>query len=561
MKGPLSKKGFTLVETTLGVALFLFIIASLLVVTNSISHSMAQAKENLAGERLMQMGLSRLQNIPFWQLLDMDSDLNDFGLVGSFNYKSPEKNYSTYPSSTVLKDYLTAIRAAGFQRFTVSITYWRRDLSDTDSDGFTTDLVKYRDLDSNNVDDFDWRVRRYDKNGDGDFYDVYISTETQGMYANQLLSEMPSTNMREVLLQLYKNGEPVMKKSAMINLGQFSGEGYTSAENALQLRISTPSDVVHEYDDGPEIASYDRVILLPHRDFYSTRVDGGQLMQVGGVTEANAIVRILKSDGSVLETISADANGKFNVVSSALDSYIRSDGTEGQNYFVAFSSKDSDLSPYANVGFIWDSQPPVITNWMPVGSTTNKNAPVGAYLKDSTVSTTSVSGIAVPTIALIVNGSSVPYIYNATNQFVSWFDTTTLITPVLYATVTYNMTLEAGDNAGYKTSQSWQFTVAPNMADVTPPQFGPCEDFNIYTVRRRVWDHETGIRANGVEVEIDGAPVPSYYDALTGYVNYSAPASLLGQTVEFKVTVANWLDIGDPAHTDTQVCMVTVDGI
>lgn len=561
-------KGITLVETLLAAALVVFIFAALVVLFQQISRSIVRAKEEIAGDRMNQYILSRLKNIPFWQLLPrietspwgvfpIDSDRSDFGLAGSFDMP-PGVNQppSPYPSLAVLEDIRDKIQEAGFDRFTVEVVFWRRKRAG--ESGNVSDLVQFQpDGGTPPRDVYDPQVRFFDQNHDGDFNDVYISTRSFP-YNDEWMSEVPSTNLREIRIKIYKNGGLIAKNNSMINLGQFTGETNVSAEARLRLSINKPvqNGVLHMENAGSvQKAEFELNISSPYPSWVqSNRFDDGGLLSIEGNTEPNAQIHFTRiSDAESKGYLNSGGGGSF---SGTLPSEITSEFAEGENFFVAFTSKSVLRSPYAIQRAVWDKTPPAIADSTPTpASLVRTLSPyVGARIFDVESATDIVSGLCPYVTRLEVDGANVPFKYDSKTGWVYWIDEGTGLPPVLSSHTagvsprTYNVWLGGGDYAMYKTSASWSFDVGLVEPDSTPPEIGACTFTDNFTIHIPIRDDESGINPDSIRIAVDGidvvdaANVKHFWDARRNEVVYIAETTYGGggsHTVETQAE--NWL--------------------
>jgi hypothetical protein len=137
------------IMTTVGVSLLSMVQRSLVV--------SFKAREQMTCSRMAQTGSARVKNIDFYYLFAADSAQADHGLQAA------------YPYRTVLDGLKATLGGARFDRFRIQVTFMRRDISDSNGDGLTSDLVPFRDDNGDSIDDIDSNIRFRDQNTDGDF--------------------------------------------------------------------------------------------------------------------------------------------------------------------------------------------------------------------------------------------------------------------------------------------------------------------------------------------------------------------------------------------------------
>jgi len=584
-----------LVETALSVALFVFIMGSLLVLIQMTSKGLVRAKERIKGERLSQMGLSRLKNIPFYDLMPpinsagsfvvnpLDSDLDAFGFLPGESFGRPGGIvYASYPSLNVLQDYKDYIFEHGFDRFTVDIVFWRRDTTVAGKP-----LVLFYPDGNNPPTDQgnaglgigpDPNLMYFDENGDGDFNDVYVSNAGYP-YTNQNQSEVPSTNLREIILKLYKKGRKVTEHSSMVSLGQFSGAGGISAASHLNLNITTPTQHGFLFRHTTPAQNYAMYTVTLSSDYpasyVTTPLNDNELLTVAGTTEGTATVYFSEM-GNPSHFTSVDAvAGTFSTTLSIAFTGGVNGFVEGENAFVAYAlSGGASRSPYVIHRLLLDMAPPVITDALPVqGATIRDKTPVvRARLRDLPAgTTTNISGLytGVTYLAYSYNGatpSSVTYTFDPLSGYVTWIDANGM--PRELPDGNYEMTLEGGDHAKYKVSFTWDFDISVIPGDGDGPVFGACESPNTWTIRIHVSDPDTGIKPNSIVLKVDTVTkinlnnIAGKYDQSTGYVTFISDTNLdLGSPHNYVVetTVENWATSGNGfGPQPPNICNITI---
>ncbi|TBR23367.1 hypothetical protein EPO15_06125, partial [bacterium] len=223
-----SRAGYIILETVIAIVIMSVVGLSLLAMLHSSMGAVVKAREQTSCGRALQTGFSRLKNIDFYALFASDSASANHGLWAGYGYK------------TALDGLQTTLTAARFDRFKVLVTFMRRDSSDSNADGLTSDLVEFRDADADRIDDYDPAVRYLDQNADGDTYDTYSS-------GGRTVAEQPDTHIKQVTLQVYRRGRLVCSQTELISLEQLSGDINPSSEAVLTLLVSTPSNASYLY--------------------------------------------------------------------------------------------------------------------------------------------------------------------------------------------------------------------------------------------------------------------------------------------------------------------------
>ncbi|MEK9144798.1 MAG: hypothetical protein AAB339_04220, partial [Elusimicrobiota bacterium] len=482
-----------------------------------------------------QSGFSRLKNIDFYYLFAADNSQANYGLQ------------SSHPYLAVLNDVNALAQGQKFTRWTVSLNFKRRDTSDSNGNGLTSDLVNFVDSNSNLADDYDSNIKYFDQNTDGDYYETYTS-------GSRTVAEEPDTHIKEVTLKVYRRDRLACSQTELISLEQFSGDSNPSSEAALTLDISTPSNSAYLYRKNTTALNNAWSLAISKSypsDVAQLRADAASPLQVSGVTDPLATVNEYLNGSALLDTTVSDVDGDFNHNPAAITAML----VEGQNQLTAQAVKSPYTSPIAPKDLILDINPPALSDIQPsAGSTVNSFSPfVGATLEDAGISTTSTSGICEEVMTLKIGGSSVSYRYDSGTGRIYWIDFLTQTVPVLSAGA-YTALLEAGDYAGYKTTQSWTFTVqaapggtdnsAPSTANKTP--LGASAPA-LPVISVRVFDNQTGIIPSSLLLRVDGSTVAnsenigSHYDPYDGTLSWTpAEEYASGSSHTVEVTASHW---------------------
>ena len=512
-----SLRGFGLVEIMISIVLMSVIVISLSSVLRLVSTTSVKAREQTYAANFSESFFTRLNNIPYQYIFEVDSSSANYGLTGTFG---PVTNQSaTYPYLGILDDLRSLMTNYRFDRFTVSVRFMIRDLSDSNGDGRTTDLRPYTDANGDGYDDLDGAVstnslRYQDQNGDGDYRDTFISNGDE-------ITEEPHTRLKEVTLRLYKDGQEVYRQVQLVSWEKFTGAEGKAAGATLQIVITTPSENSSVYDLGSSAQqnSFNLVLANPYpSDISATRADGSSPMRIVGQTTPNASLswKLETTTNPTLDGCTADTLGNFDCPAINVTAGLQ----EGLNTLYGQATKSVYYSPWNSVTFIRDINPPSVSSQTPASGTIYNRQPfIRAQLADNPVTPgRAVSGINLSTIRLSSGTQSANFQYDPATGFVTWIDPATLLPPVL-ATGPYTIVLEAGDNAFYKVRSTWTFSLdvaesgqenvdhsAPSVSNKDP--IGTAFS-NTPTISCRVFDNQSGIILNSVAMTLDGTVVVS----------------------------------------------------
>lgn len=485
-----------------------------------------RAREQHTCGRMAQTGFSRLKNMDFYNLFAFDSSAANFGVSAS------------HPYMTVLTGLRTTLSSQKFDRFTVAVTFMRRDASDADGDGSTTNLVAFQDSNNDLIDDYDSAIKYYDQNADGDYWDTYVSN-------GRTVAEQPDTHAKQVTLTIYRFGRAVCAQTELVTLEQFTPGSNPSSESSLTLNVSTPANNAYLYRSVTTGQAAARALSISKSypsSVIQARADTVSFLNVAGEATPLSTVNLYVGSSGILDTISTAADGLFS--GSAIN--VTTNLVEGSNRLTAQAVKSSYSSPLSAQSAILDYVAPTASGMTPSGAT-NTGAPyVAVTLSDMGVTTTTTSGICPDVITLKINGSSRPYSFDASTGLVVWIDSATDTVPVV-STGAYTAYVEAGDYAGYKTTQTWSFTVSYSDTDHSAPSVSNKSPLGasapaLPTVSVRVFDNQTGIIPSSIRLTIDGVVVVdstnigAHYDPAAGDVTYT-PSSSYGSGTSHTVEI------------------------
>jgi len=481
------------------------------------------ARRQMTCGMLAQSSMNQLKNMDFYYLFAVDSSSSAYGLIKA---GSP---WTAYPYTAVLNGIQSSLSAAGFDRFKVSIIFMRRDTTDANHNGMTSDLIPFTD-DGHGVDAYDPNIKYYDQNGDGDYYDTYVSN-------GRIVAEQPDTHIKQVTLDVYDQGQIVCSQTSLISLEQFQPGSDPSSESILSLLVSTPTNNAYLYQSltPQQQASLAISLVKPYpANIVQMEADSNVPLLMVGQTEPIGTVNFYVGGSGILDSVAADSFGDFSFPAVSLTSNL----VEGSNQITAQTVKGTLTSPLAIENVLLDVSPPVISGETPQGAAGTCAPYVAATLSDPGVSTTTTSGICPSVITMEVNGSTVNFSYDAASGNVVWIDTVTGSAPDLNSG-TYSVYLEAGDYAGYKATSTWTFTPSVNDPDNSAPSIaqpspiGGSAGSDDPTISAKIFDNQSGIVPSSIQMSVDGVVVVSSgignigsaYDPSAGTVSYAPPAA------------------------------------
>lgn len=551
------KSGFTLLEVLLSMFIFAGILMGVLVAFQAGMLSAIKSREQLTGSRILDMVFSKFRSINYYMLFSFDSSKPNYGLNGTF------QSSSVYPYKAILDQIQIAVKTAGFSHFTTDIVFMRRDTSDVNANGLTSDLIPFTDNDNNLIDDYDSSIKYIDQNGDGDYYDTFTLTP-----GGRTISEQPDTHLKEITIKLWKKGKVVIQQTELISLEQFSGAESMASGASLKLLFYNPENNSNLYNLNTTARqnAFNLSIEKPYPDtVVAYRADSISPINISGQTDPVATVHFyLNNISTELDSQIANYSGLFNLNSTSITNNL----VEGLNTLWAKATKDTSESPFTRRDIILDLNPPSITSKSPVGIVKDRAPRVSAIVQDLGISTTTASGICPDTITLKKGTETLTHIYNSSTGEVLWVNSSGGF--VILDTATYTMFLEVGDNAYYKTNSSWTFTVmiddpdhsAPSISNKSP--IGVCDTL-LPLIQVRVFDNQSGIIPDSIVLKInnvtvvDSTNIKDHYNSSTGYVSY-IPSELLtnGATYNLEITASHWAQTPPDKRTSTETWQFTV---
>ena len=534
------RRGSTLLETVLAMLIMTTVGLALLAMVQRALGVSLKAREQMGCSRMAQTGFARVKNMDFYYLFAADSSQADHGLPAAYPYRA------------VLDGLQSTLTASRFDRFRVQVTFMRRDISDSNGDGRTSDLVAFADGNGDNVDDYDAGVRWPDQNGDGDFYDTYVS-------GGRTVAEQPDTHIKKVTFDVFRRGRLVCSQTDFVSLEGLTGDVNPSSEASLALLVSVPSNNAFLYalDTTGRVGAWNLPISKPYpADVLRYRADFISPLSVSGETDPLAAVNLYVNSSAVLDSPASDMAGAFSAAPAAVTAAL----AEGADVLRAQAVKDGYTSPIAARALILDLKAPVSTVTTPSGTVPTRSPQVSALLSDPGISTGVTSGVCPDVITLKINGAEVVHSYS--QGLAVWIDSATGTVPVL-GTGTYTAAVEFGDYAGYKASATWTFTVeipdtdhsAPAVAQKSPIGMAPS---TLPEISVKVFDNQSGIIPASIVLKLDGVTVVdssgigAHYDAGAGRVFYTPAAAFApGSSHTVEVTASHWAN--DPLDKVTHV--------
>lgn len=539
---------FGLVEAMMAIFVLSLLSLSLAYMFQYMMLVSVKTQQNTYTTRLAEMAFTKLKTVEYYYLFDCDSALPSYGLTGTFGPVTLQKN--VYPYLGILNAIDAAVKKYKVDRWTISIKYKMRDVSDVNGDGLTSDLRDFTDANGDKIDDYDPSVKYYKANAaaDADYYDTYISPTL-----DKTVTETPDTNLKEATLTLYRKGVVIHKQVELVSLEMLSGIESKASGAELKIMLTQPENNTYLYNlmTAARANSFALAISKAYpADVAAYRADAGSPLVLAGETSPLATVKFYRNSigSAVLDTRAVDALGTFNFWSSPLTAAL----TEGENTVYAQATKDTFFSPYTQRKVILDMKPPAITGQVPAGNVPDLVPYVGAVLADTILSTGVPSGICEDVTTMRVNGADVPFSYDPVTGKIKWQDTATGRPVKLTNGSSYTVLVEGGDRAHYKAAATWSFTVsvaatdnsAPSVANKVPS--GATAE-PMPEISCKVFDNQSGIDLDSIIMKVDGAVVVSsanisgQWDAENQRVFYqleSSFASPSSHTVE--ITASHW---------------------
>ncbi|MDE2510156.1 MAG: hypothetical protein KGL74_03445, partial [Elusimicrobia bacterium] len=530
----LGRSGTTLLETVLAIVLMTIAGLAIVAVLQKATVASLKARQRMTCSRLTDAGMARLKNIDYYYLFAVDSS--------STNWATPPLHASganAYPYTSVLTGLQSSLSASKFDRFKVDVVFMRRDSTDSKGTGNTNNLIPFKD-NGFGADAYDPNIRYNDANGDGDYYETYVSS-------GRTVAEQPDTHLKLVTLSVYRSGSLACSKSEMISLEQFTGATNPDSESVLTLELSTPTNSSFAYRMTTTAQIAARALSLANSyppDIQQYRADASVPLVLAGVTEPLATESFYVGSSGVLASATADVFGAFSASPAAVTSAL----VEGQNTVHAVAAKSSYSSPVADRSILLDISPPTITGMTPTGAVATCAPYVSAVLADPAVSTAAASsGIYAGVTAMKINGSTVPFFYNPAVGTIVWIATATQTSPVV-SSGTFTAAVETGDYAGYKSSVTWTFSASVPATDASAPSISNKSPIgmagsDLPTISVRVFDNQSGIDPTSLSMTLDGATIMtgatagSYYDPSSGTIAY-APSSAFMPGTYHTVTIS-----------------------
>ncbi|MFH0948176.1 MAG: hypothetical protein V1833_04165 [Elusimicrobiota bacterium] len=548
-----ASRGIGLVELMLVVAMLTGITIGILAMLQYGIIASVKAREQMSAGRLAQMVFSKLKSVDFYYLFNYDSALTNYGLSGTYGPVTSQT--STYPYLAVLNQIKSVIKTAGFDRWTVENTFMRRDLSDANGNGLTSDLINFIDNNSDLKDDYlPSLVLYYNKNADGDYYDSYVLNSRK-------IAEQPDTHIKYVTLKIYKKGGLIHQESQLISYELYTGIESQASDAALKLFVTQPANntTLYNLNTTARQNAFNLAITKSYpEDVIAYRADSVNPIRLWGETDPSAVVHFyLNTPVTELDSRTADVYGGFDFQSNAVTNAL----IEGGNTILAMATKDALYSPYAPRDVVLDLNPPTISSQTPTGTVNDRMPYVGCMLLDTILSTGIPSCICEDVICM-KNGSIEIYSqYNSASGELVWIDSTTNISPIL-STGTYTMTAEGGDNAYYKVKSTWTFTVDIQDPDNSAPEVPPGQEdprdgattpLATPEIKCIVRDQQSGINPASIIFTVDSVVVLHTYNNQTNYVSWTPSEPYTnGSFHTVEISVSHWATTPSDKVTTTR---------
>ncbi len=537
-----ARKGFTIIETIIAAGLTILIVAALFVLVRGTTRALARSSRSTRGERVLANGISSVKSMNFYNVFAFNSDATNFGIIGSVNGRP------THPNIDGLNNFLTTVRAAGYTRFTLDVTYMRRNSTGQQQlVPFEDDGIPAGSTANDKIDDVDPTVRYFDQNLDGDFNDTYLDV------TGRTISEVPNTDIKNVTLNLWEGSQIALSHTFLLTNGLFTSENVSAPDASLTLNVSTPPPIgiAYRYITAEQQAAQNLSIYYPYPLYYpASRADSVQPLTIAGITAPLAFVRFSIGNYTVITSLAADAFGSFSGNPIALTTPL----VEGDNYVLAFSSRASNRSPYVQRVIRLDIRKPIFSNpFPPIGPNVHTLSPqVDINFSDDTTSTSAVSGICAAVLSLKSNGIRKTVRYNPNTATMKWVNDTTGLPETLADNTDYLIEVEGGDFAHYKENASWTFHTQLLLPDNTAPVVSNCGVSS--TAQRRptlsvmIADDQSGIVPSSIVFKVDGVDVVSqtlgniadYYNPKTGSVSYTPLSDLSTGSHTYSLSGDHW---------------------
>lgn len=514
-----AKGGFTLLELMVAIAILSTLVTGLIMAINFISKTQVKSRAQTNAANFSEQFFTRLNNIPYQFVFAMDSSSPSYGMNGTFG---PVTNQvAAYPYKTTLDQLKTQMISYSIDRFTLDIVFMIRDTSDILGNG-VTGLRPFTDVNGDLKDDYDAGVKFFDQNGDGDYYDTFVSTGDE-------ITEQPDTHLKQATLKLYQAGQMLFQDTRLISWEKLSGAEGKAAGATLVVEITTPStnSTVYALTTASQTASFNLHISTPYpSEVVISRGDAGSPLHITGNTTPSSIVSwtLKTATNAILDTCGADVLGSFDCTATNVTANL----VEGQNKLWGQATKSVYYSPWTYSNIIYDINPPSITSMTPTGIVLTAQPVVSAVIVDTpVVAGNAVSGVNTAVLTLFNGTNTVSFTYDHSAHTVTGIGKLG-IWPVL-STGNYTVALEGGDDAYYKVRSSWTFTVnvgtandfvdnsSPTVSNNSPTGFIAS---NPPTISVTITDPESGINANSISLAIDGNVVVSSVtgNLMTAYV-------------------------------------------
>jgi type II secretory pathway pseudopilin PulG len=571
--------GLSLIEVVVAIAMLGIIGLGVVQMMSQVTKAGVMARNRVSCPRTLDSSFAQLKNMNFFAVFPVYSSATKYGLTLS---ASP----FPYPTTGYM-NIQVVVSSAGYSYYNTAVTYMRRDTSDANNNGYTNDLTPIVTTGTpgtaGSCDKYDPNVCWMNPNADTHYpYGTYADAAT-----GNTASEVPNTHLKMVTVNIYDMKHNLAcTRTELISLEQLTGMPNADSEAFLKIDVDTPTNGGYIYADTTTAQISARGLVFastysPTETAVQYRADSAVALTVGGTADPSDTIDLTVGNFSpVVDTLSADFSGNFSGGSSLVTAKL----VEGINTLNFRAVNGSFNSPWTSMQLIYDIKAPVSSTPTPTstsgvvqsgqsGTATGLRtlSPyVSLTLKDNGYSTTTTSGIDPNVTAMFystyatgnvfaagsrINGTS----FNSVTGVIVALSSSSL-PPIISSSdangnpITYTLGVEFGDYAGYKSSATWQFVLAPVINAALPimtiiaPLNGAVGTGPTPLIRGQVFDGNSGINPYSITLSVTQlgtvcsnqiGNLSSCYDQTTGYVSYTSTTPLVG-TQSVTLNVRNW---------------------
>jgi type II secretory pathway pseudopilin PulG len=248
-------KGFSLVETVIAMLVIGILGLAFIRVLNLASKSTVSAQDQFQSAQLLDYIQASLQMAKFENVFAVDSS-NKNGVASGATFW-PHQYYAKWSSSPMLatlNDIEQRVKAAGFYKYVVDISYIRRDSGNNVSNSSIVDYIAFsaNTLDgkcTNGVDCVDKyaphiKFQNLIHNSPEHFFDVDSDGKT----------EVPDTRMKNISIYIYKNTKDYISRAGiLLSKEKALGQAVESYTKELKFFLTNPDPNKRYYRDIPEM--------------------------------------------------------------------------------------------------------------------------------------------------------------------------------------------------------------------------------------------------------------------------------------------------------------------